>query len=606
MSMSVFSTHMVTSEEPDVPDHPWPGFGGNPGNTGLSTRFTGQVDGRNHRSWGHTHPFLSSPAVSADSRVFIGSDDGYLHAFDYDTNFVNRWSFETGGTVVSSPALDPHGNVYFGSNDRNLYALDSGGRKLWEFETRGAVTSSPGISADGVVYVGSRDGHVYAVNPDGTERWSHPTNSPITSSPAIGVDGTVYIGTSGGDLLALSGSGGSLRWRFETGGEIHSSPAVSPNGTIYFGSSDHKIYALNLRGGYLWHFTTDGPIRSSPSVGKDEVVYFGSDDGHLYAVDERGELIWKFSTGGPVEASPALGADGTVYFGSHDGFAYAVNSDGTEKWRTDMGGTVVSSPAIGCHGTVFMASTRGMLFAFIGVPSAPRDLTISVDDGRLLLNWEHPLDVGGGEIQGYWIYRWTPQDNITRHTWIPDRSSYIDDEVTIGETYNYMVSAINYGGEGLMSEIVNATAAVVPGEPRGLESHPGDSMVRLVWEPPEYLGGVDLDEYFVYRREKGNESVLVAIVSSHTPEYEDKNVTNRVTYYYSVSAVNPAGEGASTQDVSAMPTTSYSVVYCFVLPTLIVSSILIAWFIHWYRRWGRYDPPSFYDGYYRKRPGNRK
>ena len=74
------------------------------------------------------------------------------------------WEFETGGSVESSPAISSDGTVYVGSRDKKLYALSGkSGVKLWEFETGDAVGSSPAIGSDGTLYVGSNDYKVYAI-----------------------------------------------------------------------------------------------------------------------------------------------------------------------------------------------------------------------------------------------------------------------------------------------------------------------------------------------------------------------------------------------------------------------------------------------------------
>ena len=72
------------------------------------------------------------------------------------------WEFETGGTVSSSPCVSPDGTVYVGSNDQKVYALKDG-KKLWEFETGSGMPSSPCLGPDGTVYVGSDDKKVYAL-----------------------------------------------------------------------------------------------------------------------------------------------------------------------------------------------------------------------------------------------------------------------------------------------------------------------------------------------------------------------------------------------------------------------------------------------------------
>jgi outer membrane protein assembly factor BamB len=122
----------------------------------------------------------TSPAV-ANGVVYIGSEDGALHAYDAAGNIgcsggppkfcADLWTGGTNDLIVSSPAV-ANGVVYVGSFDHQLHAYDAGGntgcsgtpktcQPLWSFTTGGPIASSPAI-ANGMVYVGSEDGNLYA------------------------------------------------------------------------------------------------------------------------------------------------------------------------------------------------------------------------------------------------------------------------------------------------------------------------------------------------------------------------------------------------------------------------------------------------------------
>jgi len=87
----------------------------------------------------------------------------------YDTSSNNgtlKWKFQTGDHVFSSPAISSDGTIYVGSSDHYLYALNPDGTLKWKFQTGKRVFSSPAISSDGTIYVGSDDHYLYALNPD--------------------------------------------------------------------------------------------------------------------------------------------------------------------------------------------------------------------------------------------------------------------------------------------------------------------------------------------------------------------------------------------------------------------------------------------------------
>src|SRR5439155_621752 len=102
---------------------------------------------------------FSSPAVTVANRVYIGSFDGKLYAFNATTGAClgGNWQVTTDVVIFSSPAV-ANGVVYVGSLDHKLYAFNAttgaslGGN--WPVTTGDSIFSSP-AAANGVVYVGS-------------------------------------------------------------------------------------------------------------------------------------------------------------------------------------------------------------------------------------------------------------------------------------------------------------------------------------------------------------------------------------------------------------------------------------------------------------------
>jgi len=145
--------------------------------------------------------------------------------------------------IVSSPAISSDGTIYVGSRDNKLYAINPDGTKKWEFTSEGWVDSSPAIGPDGTIYVGSRDHYLYAINPNGTLKWKFKTGGYVYSSPAIGTDGVIYVGSNDGKVYAVNPDG-TKQWEFTTGARVVSSPSIGPDGIVYVGSHDGKLYAI--------------------------------------------------------------------------------------------------------------------------------------------------------------------------------------------------------------------------------------------------------------------------------------------------------------------------------------------------------------------------
>jgi outer membrane protein assembly factor BamB len=146
--------------------------------------------------------YYSSPAIASDGTIYVSSWDriisvhfcGYLYAINPDGTLKwiyksDRWS----SCFDSSPAISSDGTIYVGSEDNCLYAINPDGTLKWRYQTGGDVDSSPAIASDGTIYVGSDDDYIYAINPDGTLKWRYQTEFDIKSSPAISFDGTLYI-----------------------------------------------------------------------------------------------------------------------------------------------------------------------------------------------------------------------------------------------------------------------------------------------------------------------------------------------------------------------------------------------------------------------------
>ena len=126
----------------------------------------------------------SSPAVY-NGVVYVGSNDGKLYAFNAEANTANCerqmckpiWHTYPGGSrqpIQSSPTI-ANGVLFIGSDDGYLYAYNISGCKstsciptdVWSYPIAGNIDSSP-VVANGYVYIGSDDkndpnnGYLYA------------------------------------------------------------------------------------------------------------------------------------------------------------------------------------------------------------------------------------------------------------------------------------------------------------------------------------------------------------------------------------------------------------------------------------------------------------
>lgn len=183
-------------------------------------------------------------------------------------------------------------------------------------------------------------------------------------------------------------------------------------------------------------------------------------------------------------------------------------------------------------------------------PSAPLDLTAMPGDGFVKLSWSAPTHDGGSPILGYNIYRGSgpPLAYLTNVS--ASTLSYNDTQVLNGLTYHYHVTAVNSAGLGEPSDTVSATPLsppVPPGVPTGLHVVEGEGQLTLNWTAPSHSGSSSITGYRLYRGTTSGSLELLTNITSTT--YIDHNVTTGQSYFYQVSAVNAAGEGALSAQV---------------------------------------------------------
>ncbi|MDD1720012.1 MAG: PQQ-binding-like beta-propeller repeat protein [Methanoregulaceae archaeon] len=153
-------------------------------------------------------PMEGSPAMSGDeTTLYFGNTGRYIWSLGADGSLKDYVSIE--GYTYSTPAVATGGTVYVGTDDGILHAYLPNLTEKWHFDTGSYIESSPAIGADGTIYFGCSNGMFYALSPLGTEKWNLDTGYPITSSPAIGSDGTIYFGNENG-LVAIGAPNGPV------------------------------------------------------------------------------------------------------------------------------------------------------------------------------------------------------------------------------------------------------------------------------------------------------------------------------------------------------------------------------------------------------------
>jgi outer membrane protein assembly factor BamB len=316
---------------------------------------------------------------------------------------------------------------------------------------------------------------------------------------------------SNGTIRAYIASSGTIAWevKFE-GYTISTIPTVADDVVVIGFLNNPKITALSTDNGkILWSFTMDSPVSSSPAYSSN-YFYFDSTNGVVYAVSKDGKELWHTNLGSGIETTPAV-AFGRVFVGADDGNLYALDAtSGKMLWKYSTGGPITASPVVSVNEIVYVGSTDGKIYA------------LNAKNGELV--WS---DNTGASIEV------TP---------------VLDNGMLFVASSDGTIRA--YGKPSFASVVPGWD---LPSPPRNLTAIGGVGYVLLTWKPPSstgapqnYSGSV---VYNVFRGTlSGQEKFFVQVNGT---SYTDSSVEPGITYYYVVTAVNPAGSSEFSNEASA-------------------------------------------------------
>lgn len=212
-----------------------------------------------------------------------------------------------------------------------------------------------------------------------------------------------------------------------------------------------------------------------------------------------------------------------------------------EGTNASLRGHAFSASNLPAPGQSWFGLVMGEILAS-SVPDAPSDLSFSIGDGQVTLDWSAPDFNGGSPIDYYIIYK--DGVDVKHSSSIPVTLTGL----TNGVAYSFKIAAHNAIGTGPATEAVMVTTHTVPGAPTGLLATPGNSNVALSWSAPSNDGGGSIDYYIIYTN--GVDTVHVAGTSVVM-----MSLNNGVSYSFAVCAHNAAGSGPLSPTVNAIPRT---------------------------------------------------
>ncbi|MGO8670940.1 MAG: malectin domain-containing carbohydrate-binding protein [Capsulimonadaceae bacterium] len=183
----------------------------------------------------------------------------------------------------------------------------------------------------------------------------------------------------------------------------------------------------------------------------------------------------------------------------------------------------------------------------ITISAAPTGLTATAGNAQVSLSW-----TGSAGAASYNVYRGTASggESATAIATNVTTTTFVNTGLTNGTAYYFKVTAVNAGGTSAQSGEANATPlAAVPAAPTGLTATPGNAQVSLSW-----TASSSATSYNVYRgTASGGESSTAIATGITTTTTVNTSLTNGVTYYYKVAALNASGTSAQSNEASASP-----------------------------------------------------
>ncbi len=187
-------------------------------------------------------------------------------------------------------------------------------------------------------------------------------------------------------------------------------------------------------------------------------------------------------------------------------------------------------------------------------PSKPENLEGKAGDAYIALSWSSPKTNGNSQLLHYSIYRGFEVDNRSLVANVSGNiTEFMDTGLVNSQTYHYSVTAVNTIGESYHSSIFEAMPNnfTAPMAPINFTVETGNGLVYLDWLPPSYNGGLKISGYYIYKGDSMDNLTKFSLPIVLT--YVDLGLTNDLTYYYAVSAMNAIGEGDISDVLTAIP-----------------------------------------------------
>jgi outer membrane protein assembly factor BamB len=310
---------------------------------------------------------ISTSPILGDGTLFVGSDDGYLHALDARTG-ADRWRLDLGAPMPSA-AVFGNGIVAVADQNGVLHGVAAAtGAEVWH--TDPIVNAAAPVLAGGIVYITGTDHRAHGFDlQTGVERWSWTTTADLNNSLAIAAD-VAYVGSHDGVLHAVVLAESHELWSYqlnstEVGQPIVTADVVLVSSPQQAGEPSGELYALDRTSGkLLWRFRGPSGLQITSGPVRDGILYAPTEADGIYAFRVAdGSQVWQAS--GPRVFFPSTRVGDTLYLTSDTPPQIAAfrASDGSPLWALPTMETPTGHPVVS-GGMLFGTDASGEIRAY--------------------------------------------------------------------------------------------------------------------------------------------------------------------------------------------------------------------------------------------------
>jgi eukaryotic-like serine/threonine-protein kinase len=351
-----------------------------------------------------------SPTATGDW-VQAGFDSAHSGFNRFETQ-INRgnvgtltqlWASQVGGGLLYASPVVCNGRVYIGSGDGRMYAFDAAtGATLWVGPQQSLFFLDSAAASHGLVFASSLYSTFLAYKADtGEIAWTSQLRD-VRASPTLH-GRTLYVGSFDGRLAALDAETGAPKWSTNAECCIFDQAPVVDGGRVFQMRTDDTLTAYDAQSGeQLWSKPAFATGTQAAAYG---MVFF-TDFPNVVALDAAtGEEVWRAlgagsaapvvanrhvfviqatlmaldaATGAVAWEAPAASiwgpsvANGVVYASSLNGEWDAFDErNGALLWSvtsgSGCGGTCTNSTPVIANGTLYLAGPDNYLRAY-GLP----------------------------------------------------------------------------------------------------------------------------------------------------------------------------------------------------------------------------------------------